>query len=161
MATVYLALGSNVGDSKDFICRAQQQLAQILDQTVSAPLYRSKAFGFQDQADFLNTVVCGQTSLSPKQLLGKVKTIEKQLGRQERFRWGPREIDIDIILYDDYVIEEPELTIPHSGLAERDFVLRPLCDLCGDAVDPRSGNAIKTLLELIPPANRTILPAQG
>lgn len=156
MATVYLALGSNVGDKHSFVRRAQEQLAAVLERTVSAPLYYTKPFGVTDQDEFVNTVVRGETGLAPKQLLECIKQIEKSLGRQQRLRWGPREIDIDIIFYDQLVMDEPGLCIPHAGLAERDFVLKPLCDLCDDFVDPRSGSIVKTLLESIPAVKRTI-----
>lgn len=157
MATVYLALGSNVGNTLGHVTAAQAKLQKVLDCAVSAPLYTTKAVGHTDQADFLNTVVCGQTALSPEKLLKFVKKVELELGRIKRFRWGPREIDIDIIFYDDIVAKMPDLTLPHPRYAERDFVLRPLCDLCGDLMDPRTQKPVKLLLEKIPATDRSIL----
>ena len=112
MNTVYLALGSNVGDSRAAIAQAISLLKPHLHQLLQAPLYQSKAVGYTDQPDFLNTAISGQTALTPLELLSLVKSIEQQVGRIERFRWGPREIDIDIILYGETIKESDKLTIP-------------------------------------------------
>ena len=157
MAVVYLALGSNVGDTKAHLKKAEELLCETLDCTVSAPLYVSKAVGYTDQADFLNTVVCGQTDLSPDELLRVIKKVEQKIGRTKTFRWGPREIDIDIIFYDDLVVELPGLKIPHPHFSERDFVLRPMSDLNPDFVDPRSKKSVKTLLDNLPKSQLSIL----
>ncbi len=146
MTEVYLALGSNVGDSRTTIERAIALLGTALQQIKQAPVYRSKAVGYTDQPDFLNTAISGQTDLSPEALLAFVKDIEKQLGRIERFRWGPREIDIDIIFYGDLILEIPELAIPHPLFSDRAFVLRPLADLKPELIDPRSKQTVKELL---------------
>lgn len=150
MATVYLALGANVGDCKKSIAQAVQYLEKSVTNIRVAPLYVTKAVGYTDQPDFFNTVLVGQTSLSPEELLVFVKGIEKKVGRVFRFRWGPREIDIDIILYDDLVLDTPTLTIPHPRFSERDFVLKPLSDLAPDVVDPRSKKTIHKLLQQLP-----------
>ncbi len=157
MPVVYLALGSNVGDSKKHLATAEELLQEALDCAVSAPLYVSKAVGYTDQADFLNTVVSGQTDLAPKELLEFVKKVEAKIGRTKTFKWGPREIDIDLIFYDDMVMDELNLTIPHPRYVERDFVLKPLCDLCPELIDPVSKKPIKVLLEAISPDQRSIL----
>lgn len=156
MAVVYLALGSNVGDSKRHLALAEELLQEVVSCAVSAPLYASKAAGYTDQADFLNTVISGQTELTPLELLKFIKVVESKVGRTATFRWGPREIDIDIILYDDFVLDGPDLTIPHPRFAERDFVLKPLSDLCADLIDPRSKQPIQALLEALPAAERSI-----
>lgn len=157
MAIVYLALGSNIGDSQDYLCKTQALLLPLLSAAVSAPLYVSKAVGFKDQADFLNTVVRGQTTLSPEELLAAVKLIEQKIGRIERFRWGPREIDIDIIFYDSLIMHKDNLVLPHPRLAEREFVLRPLCDLCKDFIDPQSKQMVQTLLAKLPSNMHSII----
>ncbi len=157
METVYLALGSNVGDSRAFIAQAIESLSESLSNIQSAPLYRSKAVGYTDQPDFLNTVVRGQTDLTPLELLKFVKTVEQKTGRVRRFRWGPREIDIDIIFYGDKVIEEEGLTIPHARFRERDFVLRPLCDLNPDAIDPVGKLSARELLNKLPAEQHSIM----
>jgi 2-amino-4-hydroxy-6-hydroxymethyldihydropteridine diphosphokinase len=155
--TVYLALGSNVGDSRRHIETAVRLLGESLQDIRRAPLYRSKAVGYTDQADFLNTAVVGRTALSPQALLELVKRVEKRTGRVQRFRWGPREIDVDIVLYGDVTQQTDALTLPHPAFRERDFVLRPLRDLDPDLKDPVSGRTVSQLLEQIPPAGRSIL----
>lgn len=156
MAVVYLALGSNVGDSRRHVALAEELLQEAVSCAVSAPLYVSKATGYTDQADFLNTVISGETELSPQELLKFIKGVEARVGRTPTFRWGPREIDIDIILYDDIIINEPHLTIPHPRFAERDFVLKPLSDLCPTLLDPRTKQPVQVILEAIPPKQRSI-----
>ncbi len=157
MATVYLALGSNIGDSRGYINTAIELLGASVHDIKQAPVYRSKATGYTDQPDFLNTAVRGKTELTPKELLSFVKSIEKKAGRTWTFRFGPRQVDIDIIFYDDQTIDTEELTIPHRALQARDFVLRPLADLDPDLVDPVSGKTVKQLLAKIPAKQKSII----
>jgi len=154
--TIYLALGSNVGDSAANIQQAIELMRSKITDISEAPIYSSKAVGYTDQPDFLNTAVRGQTELQPLELLKFVKNIEQQVGRIQRFRWGPREIDIDIIFYGDQVIEMPSLTIPHPRFAERDFVLRPISDLSPHRIDPTSGKTVSELLEKLPASSLAI-----
>lgn len=156
MATVYLALGSNVGDSESYIEQAIAALSPALNNIVRAPLYRSKAAGYTDQADFLNTAIRGETALNPEELLSFIQSAEKALGRQKRFRWGPREIDIDIIFYGNQQLRTEGLSLPHPLFRERDFVLRPLADLNPELIDPESSLSVTALLAQISPADRTI-----
>jgi 2-amino-4-hydroxy-6-hydroxymethyldihydropteridine diphosphokinase len=146
MTAVYLALGSNVGDSKANIARAITLLGTAVKQIKQAPLYTSKAVGYTDQPDFLNTAVSGQTDLEPAALLDFLKATERQIGRTAGFKWGPREIDIDIILYGDRVMNTGKLTIPHPHFRERDFVLQPLYDLDPSLIDPVTGQTVQNLL---------------
>jgi 2-amino-4-hydroxy-6-hydroxymethyldihydropteridine diphosphokinase len=146
MLTVYLALGSNVGDSAQYIAKAIELLGPTLHDIQQAPCYISKAVGYTNQADFLNTAVCGQTELSPQALIQTIEQIEQQVGRIKRFRWGPREVDIDIIFYGNQTLESENLTIPHPAFRERDFVLQPLVDLNSEMVDPVSQKTVKQLL---------------
>lgn len=157
MATVFLALGSNVGESKQLIKKAVELLKSSVQDIIEAPLYTSKAYGVTEQPDFFNTALRGETSLTPLELLEFVKHIEAEVGRVKRFRWGPREIDIDIIFYDDLVVDAPQLTIPHPGLRERDFVLRPICDIDPAYIDPISGKSVRELLTLLPQDEEYIL----
>jgi 2-amino-4-hydroxy-6-hydroxymethyldihydropteridine diphosphokinase len=136
MTTVYLALGSNVGDSRRHIQQAIGLLGKVLRNLKQAPVYSSKAVGYTDQPDFLNTAVSGQTDLEPEALLEQVKNIENQVGRTPTFHHGPREIDIDIIFYGDKILETEALTVPHPDFRERDFVLQPVCDLNSSLIDP-------------------------
>lgn len=157
MTTVYLALGSNVGDSQQHIADAITRLCAKLQRVETAPLYTSKAVGYTDQPDFVNTVIRADTELTIYELLKFVQSVEKKVGRIARFRWGPREIDIDIILYGEVIHETLELTIPHARFRERDFVLRPLCDLNPQALDPVTHQTAAQLLVALPPSELSIL----
>lgn len=157
MALIYLALGSNVGDSRAHIEKAVGLLGGSVSNITCAPIYRSKAVGYTDQADFFNTAVCGETNVTPTELLRFVKDVESRVGRIQRFRWGPREVDIDIIFYDQQIVNGPMLTIPHALFRERDFVLRPICDLAPELVDPVSGLSVKQLLDRLQENDLSIL----
>lgn len=153
---VFLALGSNVGKSQQYIQKGIQLLAEKIREIKSTQVYTSKAVGYTDQPDFLNTVIMGETDLSPQDLLKFIKGIEKKVGRVERFRWGPREIDIDIIFYGKEIVNKPGLHIPHPRFSERDFVLKPLCDLDPDFIDPVSKQTIKELYTQLPASKHSI-----
>jgi 2-amino-4-hydroxy-6-hydroxymethyldihydropteridine diphosphokinase len=157
MAIVYLALGSNVGDSRANIAQAVRLLGASFAQIKQAPCYLSKAVGYTDQPDFLNTALRGQTGLDPQALLEFIKDVEQKVGRTASFHWGPREIDIDIIFYDDLVMDTEELTIPHAHFSERDFVLQPLCDLNPSLTDPMSGQTVAGLLAQIGSTQKSLI----
>lgn len=157
MITVYLALGSNIGDSRANIDQAVRLLGSAVQQIKQAPLYTSKAVGYTDQPDFLNTAISGHTDLDPKTILEFIGKAERQVGRTASFRWGPREIDIDIIFYGDQVLKTDNLTIPHPSFRERDFVLQPLKDLDPALKDPVSGQTVQQLLNKIDTSRRSII----
>lgn len=157
MHTVYLALGSNVGDKQHHIQKAIELLHAHVASITQAPLYETKPVGYQKQDNFLNTAIQGDTDLSPQALLTFVKQIEKYVGRITRFRWGPREVDIDILLYDDRVHHDETLEIPHPRMHMRDFVLRPLADLAPELTHPVFKKPISQLLEEIPKVERSII----
>jgi 2-amino-4-hydroxy-6-hydroxymethyldihydropteridine diphosphokinase len=157
MTTVYLALGSNVGDSRRYIQQAAGLLGEVLQNLKQAPVYSSKAVGYTDQPDFLNTAVSGQTDLEPAALLEQVKNIENQVGRTPTFRHGPREIDIDIIFYGDKILEAEALTIPHPDFRERDFVLQPVCDLNSSLIDPVTKQTAGQLLANIQTDQKSLI----
>jgi len=131
MAEAYLELGTNLGDREAYLARA----LALLEATDGVELgrmsrvYCSKPWGGLEQPDFLNVCVQIETSLAPHDLLAACKRIEKALGRQVRERWGPREIDIDILMMQGVDIDTPTLTVPHARLAQRRFVLDPLSDI--------------------------------
>jgi 2-amino-4-hydroxy-6-hydroxymethyldihydropteridine diphosphokinase len=157
MATVYLALGSNQGQSIENIKKAIKLLDTSVSITQSAPFYRSHAIGYTDQPDFINTAILGNTNLEPLPLLKFLKQTEQMVGRIERFRWGPREIDIDIIFYDDLVLKSDELTIPHPEFKSRDFVLQPICDINPNFKDPLSKHSIQDILDKLSPSQKSDL----
>lgn len=154
---VYLALGSNMGERQKNIFRAIELLREKVSQIKIGGIYETTPFGYTDQGDFLNTAIRGEASLSPQELLDFVKVVEKQIGRIDRFRWGPREIDIDIIFYDDIVIQNNRLEIPHPRAHERDFVLRPLADIDSDFRHPNLKKTIGNLLEELTIDERSVI----
>nr|WP_321361876.1 2-amino-4-hydroxy-6-hydroxymethyldihydropteridine diphosphokinase [uncultured Hyphomonas sp.] len=131
MIDAYLELGTNLGDREAYLARALAQLdgAEGIRLGELSRVYVSKAWGGLEQPDFLNVCVQIETSLPPHGLLDVCKGIEQALGRQVRERWGPREIDIDILLMQGIDIDTPTLTIPHPRLTQRRFVLEPLSDI--------------------------------
>ncbi len=134
MYPVFIGLGSNLGQSKDVLCSALLTLNALSNcQTVRCShLYRSKPMGPQDQPDYLNAVAELKTGMSPVKLLNELQTIEAEHGRvRNALRWGPRTLDLDILLYSDLQIQCERLTIPHIGIAQRNFVLYPLQELVG------------------------------
>src|SRR5258708_10130564 len=146
MHTVFLALGSNVGNKKHNIKQAITTLEQRLTDIEIARLYETKPMYFENQDVFINTVLKGQTLLTPQELLAFIKLSESNLGRQKRFTNGPREIDIDILFYDQLVYESDDLIIPHPRISEREFVLQPFIDLDPDFIHPSLQKTVKELL---------------
>lgn len=137
MATVFLLLGSNMGNSLEYLAEAQVHLeAKIGSLIQESSRYRTAAWGNTDQADFINQVLKMETSLLPQDLLGTILAIEKDMGRSRAEKWGPRTIDIDILYYNQEVINLPDLQIPHPCLQERAFTLVPLCELEPSFVHP-------------------------
>ena len=134
--TVYLALGTNLGDRLANLKQAISSLTPQLDVKAKSQVYETPPWGFEDQPKFLNQVVKAKTYLEPERLLKHLKRLEVALGRKESFVNGPRLIDIDILFYDDLVLNKPALVIPHPRLHERGFVLLPLLDIAPDLVHP-------------------------
>jgi len=146
MAEVYLALGSNLGDRRQYLIQAVNSLQEKDKILMIAPLYRSSAYGYTNQPDFLNTALLLETTAKPFDLLKFLKSIEESVGRKQRIRWGPREIDLDIIFYDDEVLNTPDLVIPHPDFHNRRFVLQPLADIAPDFISPTHRKSVKELL---------------
>lgn len=133
--TVYLSLGSNLGDRVDYMRRAVEHLRASIDVQQVSNLYVAAPLGYVRDDAFLNAVVRGVTTLAPAALLTEIQHIERELGRR-RVPHGPRPIDIDILFYDTAIIETYSLVIPHPRLAERAFVLMPLAEIAPNLVHP-------------------------
>ncbi|HIA48037.1 MAG TPA: 2-amino-4-hydroxy-6-hydroxymethyldihydropteridine diphosphokinase [Candidatus Hydrogenedentes bacterium] len=148
-AKVWLSLGSNVGDRKQTLTLALETLGREPDLTLKcvSSLYETEPWGNTDQSSFYNLAVEIGTAFEPLELLNAAKLIERQLGRKPGPRWGPRVIDIDIVLWETVVLDTPELTIPHPSFQERAFVLVPLCEIAPMQIDPVSGSTVEALLD--------------
>ncbi|GAB4449365.1 MAG: 2-amino-4-hydroxy-6-hydroxymethyldihydropteridine diphosphokinase [Anaerolineales bacterium] len=144
--TVYLSLGSNLGDRAANLKQAIALLPPQMAVLTKSNLYETPPWGYTEQEPFLNQAVMVTTYLDPEPLLKHLKRLEAALGRTETFRYGPRLIDIDILFYDDLVLNSPLLTIPHPHLHERGFVLVPLMDIAPDHVHPLTGKSVREML---------------
>lgn len=130
MPTVYIALGSNVGDRENNLRQAADLLREVgVHITRLSSLYETEPVDFLDQPWFLNAVLCAETRLSPHELLSALRQSESHMGSNKPFPKGPRLIDLDILLYDDLTIDEPDLQIPHPRMLQRNFVLAPLAEI--------------------------------
>lgn len=136
VSTVYLGVGTNLGDRRGNLQRAVEGLAAAVTITTVSPVYETKPWGIENQPNFLNMCAAGETKLAPLALLHYLKALEFQLGREPGVRWGPRLIDIDILFYDELILDEPALTIPHKGVADRATVLVPLAQIAPELVHP-------------------------
>ncbi len=146
----YLALGSNLGDRRRMLASAVALLADDDLRVVRrSRVYETPPWGKPDQPAFLNQVIEVETSLDPEALLGRCHRVEDRLGRVRSARWGPRTIDIDILLYADVVVRRPDLVIPHAEMRRRAFVLVPLAEIAPGVRLP-TGETVETLLAQLP-----------
>jgi 2-amino-4-hydroxy-6-hydroxymethyldihydropteridine diphosphokinase len=141
-----LSLGSNIEPRRDNLIRASEALKSIGKILIKSSIYETEAWGNKNQSNFYNAVINFQSSLSPKELLQAIKSIEKSMGRIKSYHWGPREIDIDIIICKDYTLQEPDLEIPHPGLTKRRFVLEPMFEVDKNYMLSDSNKSITDLL---------------
>ncbi len=140
MAIAFIGLGSNLGNREEFLESAVRMIAESAGRVAAeSSVLHTKAVDFTDQPDFLNQVIQIETGLDPLQLLDTLKHIETALGRKKTFPRGPREIDLDILLYDDLVLNSERLVVPHPRILHRHFVLRHLLELDPDLRDPVTG----------------------
>ena len=145
MPRAYIALGSNLRDRAAHLAAARTALTRRMVLCRISRIYETPPWGYADQPAFLNQVVEAETDLSPEALLAYLKSLEAALGRRPTFRYGPRVIDLDILFYEDLVLETPRLTIPHPRLHERAFVLVPLAEIAPRLRHPLLGLAVSEL----------------
>lgn len=146
--TVYLSLGTNLGDRAANLKQAITSLPPQMRVKAKSKVYETPPWGYTEQDAFLNQVVKVTTYLEPEPLLKHLKRLEVALGRKATFRYGPRLIDLDILFFDDLVYESPALTIPHPHVHERGFVLLPMMDIAPDHVHPVTKRSIREMIAL-------------
>lgn len=149
MSQVYLSLGSNIGNRREFINRALNSIGGFCKITKISPIYETEPWGKTDQPKFLNLCLEAETSLEPEQLLKKLKKAEQALGRTKTDKWGKREIDLDILFYEDRVLNSAYLVLPHPRIEERAFVLVPLAEIAPDFIHPILKKPIRELVKNI------------
>src|ERR671925_225371 len=145
---VYLALGTNLGDRLANLKQAIAALTPQLEVKAKSQVYETPPWGYEDQPKFLNQVIKVKTYLDPEPLLKHLKRLELALGRKESFLNGPRLIDMDLLFYDDLVLNSPSLVIPHPRLHERGFVLLPLMEIAPDLIQPVTQKSVREMAEL-------------
>ena len=151
--TTYLCLGGNLGDRMAALTEALRLLDETpgMLRTACSSVYETEPWAVADQPNFLNLVAAYETILSPADLLAACKAVEETVGRTPSFRWGPRLIDVDILLYGDQVVDsaEPDLQIPHARMTQRAFALVPLAEVAPEAKVPPQGVTVRRLLESV------------
>lgn len=147
MAIAYIGIGSNLGN-REANCLTAIKLIRDRGLTINkqSSMHETTPWGVEEQPGFINMAIEIETSLEPEKLLESLKCIEAEIGRQDSYRWGPRVIDLDILLYADIIINSPMLQIPHPLMHQRDFVLRPMSEIAPDKMHPVIKKTIDKLL---------------
>lgn len=149
MSLVYFSLGSNLSDRYGNLSRALSLLQEHVRITAVSPVFATEPWGDLDQSPFLNFCAAAVTSLSPRELLAVIQEIEQNMGREPSRRWGPRLIDIDVIFYDNLILKDEDLIIPHPRVAERAFVLAPLAIIVPNLRHPQTGATVQEMLDQV------------
>jgi len=148
MSLAYIGIGSNLGNRQKNCLRAIELLKEKkIIVTKRSSLYETEPWGIKDQPKFLNMVIEIETKLNPEELLVILKDLENEVGRKESLKWGPRIIDLDILLVDNLVLNQDDLIIPHPLMHKRDFVLRPLAEIAPDVKHPLLKLSIDELMQ--------------
>lgn len=147
--TTYVAVGSNLGEKIETINKAKEMIesSEYNENVILSELIESKPYGYKEQDNFVNGAIKLKTLMEPMELLEFLQKIEQKLDRKREIHWGPRTIDLDILLYDDLVLDDPRLIIPHVDMCNRDFVLKPLCDLNPYLVHPLCNKRVAMIYE--------------
>ena len=156
---VFIAVGSNRGDKKKNCEQALEWLTEDQDNRIlrQSTWYLTRPVGLDDPEWFINGVFLLETGQAPRELLGTLLTIESRLGRERAIKWGPRTIDLDILFYDDRVIREVDLVIPHPELEKRRFVLEPLTEIAPDLIHPVSEKTVRELKEAMETGEQAVM----
>jgi 2-amino-4-hydroxy-6-hydroxymethyldihydropteridine diphosphokinase len=158
---VFLSIGSNLGDPLQNCCRGLDALCadgQVILLRRS-PFYRTQPVDYLDQNWFINAALLVETSLTPFELLDKIRSVQIGMGRKsDAIRFGPRVLDLDIIFYDNLVTETPHLVVPHPRMHKRRFVLHPICDIDPSVVHPVIGLTVREILDQLPADNQDLVP---
>ncbi len=160
MSHIYLSLGTNLGDRPANLQQALSALTRRVTITAVSNVYETEPWGVADQPAFLNICVAGKTTLLPHELLDFCKAIEAEVGRTPSFKWGPRLIDIDILFYDDMIMKDDTLAIPHPFVDERAFVLAPLADIAPELEHPQTNESVVQMLTAVYTTAVYLLPNQ-
>ncbi|MHB8894209.1 MAG: 2-amino-4-hydroxy-6-hydroxymethyldihydropteridine diphosphokinase [Candidatus Geothermincolia bacterium] len=151
MSRAYIGMGSNMGDRAEYLKAGLSALMRTAPDIIvvgKSSIYESQPVGMTDQPDFFNAVVAVETTIGPHELLERLQAIEIENGRQRITRWGPRTLDLDILLFGDLEQDDPDLTVPHPRLKERRFVLEPLLEIEPLAALP-DGTSLRSLLDVM------------
>jgi 2-amino-4-hydroxy-6-hydroxymethyldihydropteridine diphosphokinase len=151
MSEAYIGIGSNLGNRKQ---NCENAISLLKENRITvlkrSTMFETAPWGIKDQPKFINMAIKIDTILEPEDLLSLLKEIESAIGRTQTFRWGPRIIDLDILLYDNSIINTNTVKIPHPGIKDRDFVLRPLSEIAPEKIHPVFKKSIKKLLDELP-----------